>query len=105
MTTRVKKVHRIVITIAIQVQTIDGFGVQVGGIIGRDESAPFGRVIPGITVIQTGVIRTIIALVTKTVVLQPSHRHIYFTIFLARSQEKASQAMMVAWEACLNSMI
>ena len=91
--------------IAVHVQAVDGFGIQVSSIVGRDESAPFGRVIPGITVIQTGVIRTIIALVTKTVVLQPSHRHIYFTIFLARSQEKASQAMMVAWEACLNSMI
>ena len=62
----VNEVHRIIIAIAIQIQTIDGFGVYVGSVVGANESAPFGRVIPGITVIQTGVIRAIIATGTKT---------------------------------------
>ena len=57
--------NRIVITIAIQVQAVDGFGVEVGGIIGRDESAPFGGVIPGVAVIQAGVISTVIAIGPK----------------------------------------
>ena len=61
MSTRIAGIDRIVIAIAIQIQTVDGFGVKVGGIVGADEAAPFGRVIPGITVIQTGVISTTIA--------------------------------------------
>ena len=89
MTTRVKKVHRIIITITVKIQAIDRFRVEVGGIVGGDNSAPFGGVIPGVAVIEAGIICTIIALVTKTVVLQPSHRHTYFTIFSARSQEKS----------------
>ena len=58
--------NRIVITIAIQVQAIDGFGVEVGSIVGRDKSAPFGGVIPGVQIIQAGVIRTVITIRTKT---------------------------------------
>jgi hypothetical protein len=64
MTARVTIVDRIIAAIAIQVQAVDGFGVQVGGIVGRDESAPFGRVIPGVAVIQAGVVIVVIAAVT-----------------------------------------
>ena len=63
MTTRVKKVHRIIITITVTIQAIDGFGVQVGGIIGRDESSPLGGVIPGVAIIQAGIISIVIATV------------------------------------------
>ena len=61
MTTGICVIHRIVIAIAIQVQTVDGFGVQVGSIIGRNESAPFGGVVPGVAVIQAGIIDRAIA--------------------------------------------
>ena len=64
MTTRVTIIYRIVIAIAIQVQAIDGFGGQVGGIIGRDKSAPFGGVIPGVAVIQAGIVIEVIPSVT-----------------------------------------
>jgi hypothetical protein len=64
MTARVTIVDRIIAAIAIQVQAVDGFGVQVGGIVGRDESAPFGRVIPGVAVIQAGIVIVVITAVT-----------------------------------------
>ena len=64
MATRITVVNRIITTIAIQVQTVDGFGVQVGGIVGRDESAPLGGVIPGVAVIQAGIVIVVIATVT-----------------------------------------
>ncbi len=62
--TRITVIHRIVIAIAIQVQTVDGFGVEVGCIIGRDESAPFGGVIPGVAVLQAGIVIEVIPAVT-----------------------------------------
>jgi hypothetical protein len=61
MSTRIAVIDRIVIAIAIEVQAVDGFGVQVGGIVGRDESAPFGAVITGVAVIQTGISDRILA--------------------------------------------
>ena len=61
MSTRIAVANRIVIAIAIEIQSIDGFGVQVGGVIRRDKSAPIGGIVPGVAIIQTGVIRTIIA--------------------------------------------
>jgi hypothetical protein len=67
MTARVTIVDRIIAAIAIQVQAVDGFGVQVGGIVGRDESAPFGRVIPGVAVIQAGIVIVVITAVTDGV--------------------------------------
>ena len=56
MTARVCIIHRIVIAIAIEVQAVDGVGVEVGGIVGGDESAPFGAVISGVAIIQAGVL-------------------------------------------------
>ena len=66
VSTRVAIIYRIVIAIAIEVQAVDGFGVEVGGIIGRNESAPLGAVISSVAVVQTGIFRTIIAIGTKT---------------------------------------
>ena len=63
MPTRITVVYRIVIAIAIQVQTVDGFGIQVGGIIGRDKSSPLGGVVPGVAVIQAGIVIVVIATV------------------------------------------
>ena len=60
-------IHGIIIAIAIQVQAVDGFGVQVGGIVGRDESAPFGRVVSGVTVIEASVGIVVITTVTNGV--------------------------------------
>jgi hypothetical protein len=56
--------NRIVIAIAVEIQTIDGLGIQVGGIVGRDESAPLGAIIPGVAVIQAGIVIVVIAAVT-----------------------------------------
>ena len=67
MSAWVNEVHRIVIAIAIQVQTVDGFGVEVGGIVGRDESAPLGGVVPGVAVVQVSVVIVVIATVTDGV--------------------------------------
>ena len=51
MTTRVTIIYRIVIAVTIQVQTIDGLGVQVGSVIRGDKPSPLGAVIPSVAVI------------------------------------------------------
>jgi hypothetical protein len=63
----VNEVHRIIATIAIQVQTVDGFGVQVGSVIRGDKSSPLGAIIPGVAVIQASVVIEVIATVTDGV--------------------------------------
>ena len=67
MSTRITVIHRIIIAVAIEVQAIDIFGIQVGGIIGRDKSAPFGGIIPGVAVIQAGVAVVVVTAVTDGV--------------------------------------
>jgi hypothetical protein len=57
----VNEVHRIIATIAIQVQTVDGFGVQVGSVIRGDKSSPLGAIIPGVAVIQASVVIAVVA--------------------------------------------
>ena len=64
MSAWVNEVHRIVIAIAIQIQAVDGFGGQVSGIIGRNKSSPFGGVVPGVAVVQAGVVIVVITTVT-----------------------------------------
>ena len=83
MSARINQIHRIIIAIAIQVQAVDGFSIQVGGIIGRDKSAPFGAVITGVAVVQASIVIVVIAAITNGVGL-----YLYSTIFPARSQEK-----------------
>ena len=65
MSTGVTIVDRIITAITIQVQAVDGFGIQVGGIVRRDKSSPLGAVIAGVTVIQASVISIVIATVTN----------------------------------------
>ena len=67
MTARVTIVDRIIAAIAIQVQAVGGFWIQVGGIVGRDKSAPFGGVIPGVAIIQAGIVIEVIPPVTDRV--------------------------------------
>ena len=67
MSAGIRVIDRIVIAIAIQVQAVSTFGVQVGSIVGRDKSAPFGAVIPGVAIIQTGIVIVVIATVTDGV--------------------------------------
>ena len=67
MSTGICEIDRIVIAIAIQVQAVYGFGVEVGCIIGRDETAPFGGVIPGVAIIQAGIVIEVIPSVTDGV--------------------------------------
>ena len=45
MPTRIGIIHRIIIAVSIEVKAVNIFGVEVSGIIGRDESSPFGRII------------------------------------------------------------
>ena len=54
---------RIVIAIAIQIQAVDGFGIQVGSIVGGDKPSPLGAVVSGVAVVQTGVVIVIVATV------------------------------------------
>ena len=67
MSTGIRVIHRIIIAIAVEIQAVDGFGIEVGGIVGADETAPLGGVIPGIAVIQAGVVIVVIATVTDGV--------------------------------------
>ena len=89
MPARIYIIYRIIIAIAIEVQTVDRFGVQVGGIVGRDESAPFGRVVSGVTVIEASVIRTILATRTKRGALAAS-ASAYLFYHLPRPQSRKS---------------
>ena len=57
-------INWIVIAIAIQVQAVSTFGVQVGSIVGRDEPTPLGGVIAGVAVIQAGIVIEVIPSVT-----------------------------------------
>lgn len=57
----------IITAITIQVQTIDRLGVQVVSSIGADKSAPLGRVIPSIAVIQAGIVIVVVTTVTDRV--------------------------------------
>ena len=65
MTARVCIIHWIVIAIAIEVQTVGGFGIEICSIIRRDKSAPLGGVIPGVQIIQAGIIDRAIATEAK----------------------------------------
>jgi hypothetical protein len=94
MTARVTIVDRIIAAIAIQVQAVDGFGVQVGGIVGRDESAPFGGVIPGVAVIQASVISSVIATVTNMVDFGPATSAIFILPSSPPTVNQCPPAMM-----------
>ena len=94
------------------VLTVDGIGVQVGGIIGGDEAAPLGGVIPGVAVIQAGIFVVVIATIANRVGLRHSNiggftgngavaPRIYFTMIYASSQEKATQIKMT-WVALVD---
>ena len=65
MAAGIRVVNWIIIAIAVEVQAVGGFGIQVSGIIGRDKSSPFGGVIPGVQIIQAGIFVVVIAIGTK----------------------------------------
>ena len=67
MSTRIDIVNGIITAVAIEVQAVYGFGVEVGGIVGRDKSAPFGAIIPGVAIIQAGIVIVVITAVTDGV--------------------------------------
>ena len=69
MSTGVGVVDGVVAAIAILVQAVGGGGVEVGGIIGGDEAAPLGRVVPGVAVVQAGIFVVVIAIGTTIDVL------------------------------------
>ena len=67
MSTRVCIIHWIIIAIAIEIQSIDGFGVDIDGIIRGDESSPLGVIVAGVQVIQPGLPVVVIATVADGV--------------------------------------
>ena len=60
-------IDRIVITVTVQIQAIDGFSIQVGCVVRRNESAPFGAVISSVAIVQAGIIVVVVAAVTNGV--------------------------------------
>ena len=67
MSTRIRVIHRVVIAIAIQVQAIDRFGIQVRSVVRGDESAPLGAVVSCVAVVQTRIVIVVIATVADGV--------------------------------------
>ena len=70
MPTRIAVVNRVVIAVAIQVQAVDGFGIEIGGIIGRNKSSPLGAVIAGIAVVQAGFFVVVVATIAQGIALR-----------------------------------
>ena len=104
MSAGVGVVDRIIAAVAILVQTIDGFGIQVIGAVGRDEAAPFGGIVPGVAVIQAGFFVVVVTTITNGVSGGNSDvgsftrdgavaPYLYFTMICASSQEKAGPQM------------
>ena len=89
MATGINHVDRVVIAIAILVQAVDGIGVEVGGIIGRDEAAPLGAVVPGVAVVQTGIIVVVIAAGTTNGTFTPIESACLFYHFLCLQSRKS----------------
>ena len=56
MSTGIRVIHRIIIAIAVEIQAVDGFGIEVGGIVGADEAVPFRAIISGVQIIQAGIL-------------------------------------------------
>ena len=94
MSTGICEIDRIVIAIAIQVQTVDGFGVQVGGVIRGDKSSPLGGVVPGVAVIQASVISSVIATVTNMVDFGPATSAIFILPSSPPTVNQCPPAMM-----------
>ena len=67
MTTGIEKVDRIIVAIAIQIQAVGGFRIQVGGVVRRDEPSPLGAVASGVTEVQAGVVIVVVTTVTDGV--------------------------------------
>ena len=67
LSARIGIIDRIIIAIAIQVQAVGGFGIQVAGIIRGDESSPLGVIVAGVQVIQPGLPVVVIAAVADGV--------------------------------------
>ena len=94
MPTRIAVVNRVVIAVAIQVQAVDGFGVQVGGVIRGDKSSPLGGVVPGVAVIQASVISSVIATVTNMVDFGPATSAIFILPSSPPTVNQCPPAMM-----------
>ena len=54
MTTGISIIDRIITAVTVQIQTIDGFRVDIGGIIRGDESAPLGVIVSSVQVVKAG---------------------------------------------------
>ena len=103
MSTRVGVVDGVITTVAILVQAVDGFGVEVGSAVGADESTPCRAVISGIAIVQAGIFVVVVAAIADRVSVRYSRIagngavaiHLYSTMIYASSQEKATQTKMI----------
>ena len=60
MARRIRVIHRVIIAIAIEIQAVDILSIEICGVIGGDKSVPFGGIIPGVAIIQAGVIVVVV---------------------------------------------
>ena len=60
-------IDRIVIAVTVQVQAVDGGGVEVGSVVRADEAAPLRAVISGIAVVQAGFFVVVVATIANRV--------------------------------------
>ena len=67
MSTGVCVIHRIIIAIAIQIQAVGGIGVEVGGIVRRDESSPLRGIVPGVAVVEASIVIVVITAIADGV--------------------------------------
>ena len=54
-------IQPLVIAIAIESQAVDRFGIEICGIVGGDETVPFGGVVAGVAVVEAGVVIVVVA--------------------------------------------
>ena len=70
MPTRVGIVDRIIIAVAIQIQSVYRLGGKISRVIRRDKSSPFGTVVTRVEIVQTDVVVVIIASVANGVAVR-----------------------------------
>jgi hypothetical protein len=108
MATGINHIDRVITTIAILVQAVDGVGVEVGGIIGADKAAPLGRIVPGIAVVQAGIFVVVVAAIADRVGFCDRRiagngavtLQLYSTIICSNRQEKASRNIYPGGKVC-----
>jgi hypothetical protein len=82
-------IDRIVIAVTVQVQAVDGGGVEVGSAVGADKAAPFWGIVPGVAVVQTGFFVVVVATGTTNGTFTPIESACLFYHFLCLQSRKS----------------